>query len=106
MLKAVARSAEAKLLQQAMTEADGDLPRAAETLGLTVRTLAQRLRDHGIPLEDRGSTSASPKGEREQNAMRSALDGGSTSASPKGEREQNAMRHAIEGEGNHSRKAP
>jgi DNA-binding NtrC family response regulator len=56
MLKAVARSAEAQLLQRAMTDAAGDLPKAAETLGLTVRTLAQRLRDHGIPLEDGGST--------------------------------------------------
>ncbi|MDR3683229.1 MAG: response regulator [Geothrix sp.] len=55
MLKAVARSAEGKLLRQAMTEAAGDLPRAAEALGLTLRTLAQRLRDHGIPLEDLGN---------------------------------------------------
>jgi DNA-binding NtrC family response regulator len=53
MLKAVAHSAEAKFLQRAMAEAADDLPRAAATLGLTVRTLAQRLRDHGIPLEDR-----------------------------------------------------
>jgi DNA-binding NtrC family response regulator len=53
MLKAVAHSAEAKFLQRAMAEAAEDLPRAADTLGLTVRTLAQRLRDHGIPLEDR-----------------------------------------------------
>ena len=106
MLKAVARSAEAKLLQKAMTQAAWDLPQAAEALGLTVRTMAQRLRDHGISLEDRGSTSASPKGEREQNAVRSAIDGGSTSASPKGEQEHNAMRRATEGESNHSRKAP
>jgi DNA-binding NtrC family response regulator len=56
MLKAVARSAEAQLLRRAMSETEGDLPRAAEILALTVRTLAQRLRDHGIPLEDRGST--------------------------------------------------
>ena len=56
MLKAVARSAEAQLLLRAMSEAAGDLPRAAETLGLTVRTLAQRLRDHAIPLEDCEST--------------------------------------------------
>jgi DNA-binding NtrC family response regulator len=56
MLKTVARSAEAQLLRRAMTEAAADLPRAAEALGLTVRTLAQRLRDHGIPLEDSGST--------------------------------------------------
>jgi transcriptional regulator with GAF, ATPase, and Fis domain len=56
MLRAVARSAEAQLLLRAMSEAAGDLPRAAETLGLTVRTLAQRLRDHAIPLEDCEST--------------------------------------------------
>jgi DNA-binding NtrC family response regulator len=54
MLKAVTRSAEAQLLRRALKAADGDLPRAAESLELTVRTLAQRLRDHGIPLEDRG----------------------------------------------------
>lgn len=52
MLKAVARSAEAQLLRRALSEAEGDLPRAAENLGLTVRTLALRLREHGIPLED------------------------------------------------------
>ena len=63
MLKAVARSAEAQLLLRALTDAGGDLPRAAEALGLTLRTLAQRLRDHGIPLEDRSSTSAGPKAE-------------------------------------------
>jgi DNA-binding NtrC family response regulator len=106
MLKAVARSAEAKLLEKAMTDVAWDLPRAAEALGLTVRTLAQRLRDHGIPLEDRGSTSASPKGEREQNAVRSALDGGPSSVSSMSEREHHAMRRVIEGESNHSRKAP
>ena len=39
-------------LQRQLNEARGDLPRAAEALGLTVRTLAQRLRDHGISLED------------------------------------------------------
>ena len=55
MLKTVARSAEAQLLQRALAEALGDLPRAAAALDLTVRTLAQRLRDHCIPLEDRGS---------------------------------------------------
>ena len=75
MLRVVVRSAEAKLLRQALTEAAGDLPRAAEALALTVRTLAQRLRDHGIPLEDRDSTSASPKGERERTAMERAVEG-------------------------------
>ena len=52
MLKALTRSAEAQLLQRALAEAHGDLPRLAEQLGLTVRTLALRLREHGIPLED------------------------------------------------------
>jgi DNA-binding NtrC family response regulator len=56
MLKAVVRSAEAQLLQRALCEAAGDLPLTAESLGLTLRTLAQRLRDHGIPLEDRESS--------------------------------------------------
>jgi DNA-binding NtrC family response regulator len=74
MLKGVARSAEAKLLQRAVAEAAWDLPRAAEALGLTVRTLAQRLRDHGIPLEDRGSSPASPKGERDPHAMPRAIE--------------------------------
>ena len=52
MLKAVTRSAEAQLLRRGLVEADGDLPRAAEGLGLSLRVLAQRLRDHGISLED------------------------------------------------------
>jgi DNA-binding NtrC family response regulator len=55
MVRAVSRSAEAQLLRRALAQTDGDLPRAAERLGLTLRGLAQRLRDHGIPLEDRGS---------------------------------------------------
>ena len=52
MLRVLVRSAEAQLLRRALLEAGGDLPRAAEALELTVRTLAQRLRDHGISLED------------------------------------------------------
>lgn len=52
MLRSTSRSAEAKLLRRALAAAGGDLPRAAEGLGLTLRSLAQRLRDHGIPLED------------------------------------------------------
>ncbi len=54
MLKALGREAEAQLLGRALREAGGDPPRAAERLGLTPRALAQRLRDHGIPLEDEG----------------------------------------------------
>jgi two-component system, NtrC family, response regulator AtoC len=52
MLKSVVRSAEAQLLRRALAEAAGELPRTAETLGLSIRTLAQRLREHGISLED------------------------------------------------------
>ncbi|WLT32968.1 sigma-54 dependent transcriptional regulator [Geothrix sp. PMB-07] len=52
MLKTVAHAAESQLLQRALGEAGGDLTKAAEKLGLTLRTLAQRLRDHAIPLED------------------------------------------------------
>jgi DNA-binding NtrC family response regulator len=55
MVRAAARSAEAQLLRRALAQSDGDLPGAAERLGLTLRGLAQRLRDHGIPLEDRES---------------------------------------------------
>jgi DNA-binding NtrC family response regulator len=56
MLKALTRSGEAQLLRRALAAADQDLPKAAEALGLTARVFAQRLRDHGIPLEDGGST--------------------------------------------------
>jgi DNA-binding NtrC family response regulator len=56
MLKATTRFAEAQLLRRALARAAGDLPRAAEGLGLTLRTLALRLREHGIPLEDGEST--------------------------------------------------
>ena len=40
------------LLRRALETSGGDLPRTAEGLGLTVRVLAQRLREAGIPLED------------------------------------------------------
>lgn len=43
------------LLRRALRDAGGDLPRTAEALGLTVRVLAQRLRDAGVPLEDEGT---------------------------------------------------
>jgi DNA-binding NtrC family response regulator len=79
MLRSVARSAEALLLHRAMDRAAGDLPHAAESLGLTVRTLAQRLREHGIPLEDRGTDAVSPKAEREQGALRATQEGESPS---------------------------
>ncbi len=54
MLKAVVHSAEAQLLRRALAQAAGEPPQAAAFLGLTVRTLALRLREHGIPLEDGG----------------------------------------------------
>ncbi len=76
MLKEVARGAEARLLGRAMTDAWGDLPRAADALGLTVRTLAQRLRDHGIPLDDGTSLPPSAPGERHLDAPAGAADDG------------------------------
>ena len=75
MLRAVTRSAEGRLVRKALAQAAGDLPQAAEALGLSPRSLAQRLRDHGIPLEDRGSTPVNPKGEREPGALRPAPGG-------------------------------
>jgi DNA-binding NtrC family response regulator len=50
-LKELQRSAEGMLLQKALEEAEGGLPQVAERLGLTVRALGLRLREHGIPLE-------------------------------------------------------
>ena len=55
MLRAVARSAERDLLQRALLQARGSLPRTAEHLGVSLRVLTQRLRDQGIPLEDGSS---------------------------------------------------
>jgi DNA-binding NtrC family response regulator len=55
MEQALLQAARPHLLRRALGEAGGDLPKAAESLGLTVRVLAQRLRDAGIPLEDEGS---------------------------------------------------
>jgi DNA-binding NtrC family response regulator len=78
MLRSVARTAEAQLLHRALARSAGDLPQAAESLGLTVRTLAQRLREHGIPLEDRSPDAVGAKAEREQSPARAAHDGEST----------------------------
>ncbi|HEY3400417.1 MAG TPA: response regulator [Geothrix sp.] len=58
MMRAATRAAEAQLLRRALAQAGGDLPKAAESLALTLRSLAQRLRDHGIPLEDGSSNTA------------------------------------------------
>ncbi len=51
MAREAHRRVEGRLLERALDRARGDLPRAAEALGLTVRVLAQRLREHGISLE-------------------------------------------------------
>lgn len=51
MLKELQRSAECQLLEKALEQAGGSLPGAADRLGLTVRALGLRLREHGIRLE-------------------------------------------------------
>ncbi len=53
MLRTVGRAATPALLQRALGASGGDLGKAAASLGLTVRVLASRLREHGISLEDR-----------------------------------------------------
>lgn len=55
MEQALLNAGRPHLLRRALQDAGGDLPRAAEALGLTVRVLAQRLRDAGVPLEDEGT---------------------------------------------------
>jgi DNA-binding NtrC family response regulator len=52
MQKAVARLAEPRLFRRALERAGGDLGKAADSLGLTPRVLGQRLKEHGIPLEE------------------------------------------------------
>ncbi len=52
MQKAVARAAEPRLFRRALERAGGDLAKAAESLGLTARILGQRLKEHGIPLDE------------------------------------------------------
>ena len=76
MLKAVTRAAEARLLGRGVADAGGDLPEAADALGLTVRTLAQRLREHGIPLDDGTAIAAATLCEREPETLPGAVDGG------------------------------
>jgi DNA-binding NtrC family response regulator len=56
MLRVGMKEVEAQLLRRALEQQAGDLPRTAEALGLTARVLGQRLRDHGISLEDEGKT--------------------------------------------------
>ncbi len=52
MVKALGREAEGALLRRALQEGDWDLCRVSEALGISLRTLGQRLREHGIPLEE------------------------------------------------------
>lgn len=52
MLAAVAKQAEGFLLRRGLEQGGGDLPRTAESLGLSPRTLALRLREHRISIED------------------------------------------------------
>jgi len=53
MLRAVGRAATPALLLRTLEAEGGDVARAAASLGLSVRVLASRLREHGISLEDR-----------------------------------------------------
>lgn len=52
MLASLAKQAEGLLLRRELEQEGGDLPRTAETLGLSPRTLALRLREHRISIED------------------------------------------------------
>ena len=52
MLASVAKTAEASLISRALAAHGGDTARTALDLGLTPRTLTQRLREHHIPIED------------------------------------------------------
>lgn len=54
MLRSAGREVELALLQRAIRDRRGELPAVAGELGLTVRALAQRLREHRIPLDDEG----------------------------------------------------
>ena len=48
----VENAAEEQLLRRALQQGGGDLGQTAASLGITIRTLAQRLREHRISLED------------------------------------------------------
>lgn len=52
MLQSVQKSAEVQLLRRALETHGRNLGKTASTLGLTPRSLAQRLREHHISLED------------------------------------------------------
>jgi DNA-binding NtrC family response regulator len=51
-LEAVRLGAEAEILGRTLRDQGFDLPATAQALGLTPRALAQRLREHRIPIED------------------------------------------------------
>jgi len=53
MLMAIEKAAEAPLLRRALASQGGDLAATATALGITPRTLSQRLRDHHISIEER-----------------------------------------------------
>jgi len=48
----VENAAEEQLLRRALQREARDLGRTAASLGISIRTLAQRLREHQISLED------------------------------------------------------
>jgi len=52
MLKSLEKSAEPELLRRAFAASDRDPVKAAAHLGLTLRAFAQRMREHGIALEE------------------------------------------------------
>ena len=52
MLAQVEKAAEDQLLRRAMQHHENDLGRTAASLGISIRTLAQRLREHQISIED------------------------------------------------------
>ncbi|HEU4950594.1 MAG TPA: response regulator [Holophagaceae bacterium] len=55
MEESIVLAARPHLLRRALQAHQGSLPATAEALGLTARSLAQRLREAGIPLEDEGT---------------------------------------------------
>ena len=52
MLAQVRAEAEGQFLSETLRRMGGRLPESAAALGLTPRTLAQRLREHRISLDD------------------------------------------------------
>ena len=50
MLQGIAISAEKNLIEEAMGSADGDAGRAAEALGISLKSLIHKLKEHGVAL--------------------------------------------------------